>query len=100
MASTPEELLEEIHENARKDRKRLEKFCDAMEKFIDLEPVLVPDVAEGVSRLSDCLTRCNSQLVEVMKIISKKKPETEKEVDGLFDEIGDGFEREKEEDHN
>jgi hypothetical protein len=60
---TFEELLDEIKENARRDRKRLEKVCDnLMDAGGD---------AEEISMISDSLTKSNAQLLELAKLKAK-----------------------------
>jgi ubiquinone biosynthesis protein UbiJ len=88
-ATTKEELIEEIISNARRDRKRLEAVADGLtQKFQNIgevatmgegdEAVLDPEVAaafsEEITKVSEALCRVNHELVELVKIDSKKAP--------------------------
>jgi hypothetical protein len=81
-----EELLDEIKENARRDRKRLEKVCDDL--------LAAGGNAEEISMVSDSLTKSNAQLLELAKLKAKKADESETdesfsqgEQDELFNDI-------------
>lgn len=106
MSKQTEDLVNEAHENVRKDRRRLEEFAESISKIGDIagDPLAKAGLAEAMSRLTDGLTRSNAQLVELAKLLVKKELVTtpadslnDKEVDGLFDEIGDTFAKEEEE---
>ena len=98
--SRSDDLFDEIHCNARNDRKRLESLCESIMRLADSSGVDAALLAESLSRLSDGLTKSNAQLVELAKILTKKEiissaTKGDDESDNLFDEIGDGFSREK-----
>jgi hypothetical protein len=93
-------LVEEILENARKDRIRIENLLEKMLKVSSV-PGVEDDlaqvaVAEQVADLTDSLTKMNQQLVELVKVQSKNKEEepkegtlSKKEREAAFDEIED-----------
>lgn len=106
MSKQTEDIVNEAHENVRKDRRRLEEFADSISKIGEIagDPLAKAGLADAISRLADGLTRSNAQLVELAKLLVKKELVTtpsdslnSKEVDGLFDEIGDGFAGKEEE---
>ena len=66
---TYEELIEEIKQNARNDRKRLE---DAIDELCEKGHADVEELAS----VTDALTKSNAQLVEVAKIAAKRAMET------------------------
>lgn len=88
-----DDIIEEALSNARKDRITIEKFRDklvdlANNPILDVEPVGVLAVAEHISKISDALTKVNSQLVELSKIASKvKEDDSSIDKDNIFDEI-------------
>lgn len=97
--NTKKDLVEEIKENARKDRQRLEKLCDDILKLTENAELMAQEgtsvvLAEHLTRATDSLTKVNSQLVELAKLQTKKEM-IEKEIDAkkgnqsdeLFDEI-------------
>jgi predicted lipid-binding transport protein (Tim44 family) len=110
MDTTREMLTEEIIENARRDRKRLEMVADALTKrynFGDLKEIeeletvdsqLDPEVAaafaEEIAKIGDSLTRVNQQLVELVKVETRRTPSddqptklTSRQKEDVFDEI-------------
>lgn len=100
MKQDSEALMEEIHENVRRDRKMLEELCSFLLKIRDVDPVSALEAVEQIARISDSLSKANSQLVELTKIKVKKETDVEvnhnvnsrlsdEEAEGLFDEIGD-----------
>ncbi len=119
MAKNSKALFKEIHENASRDRQQLENFrnslldlaesCkkDSLMEDADDDPVaiarkkamLFTALAEGIAKISDCLTRSNMQMVEVAKLKLKKEAiegETdgdlnESDKDDLYDDIGEGL---------
>lgn len=91
--TTKDVIIEEALENARKDRQTIvdfrKKLIDiAMHPVMDAEPLGIVAVAEHIAKISDTLTKVNSQLVELSKIASKTKEEDSQfDKDSLFDEI-------------
>ena len=82
---TKKTLVDEILENARRDRKRLESIADGLthgfgqlgdSTFQEGEPA-DPEVsaafAEEIAKISDSLCKINQQLVELVKIDAKKE---------------------------
>src|SRR5260370_6969558 len=77
MSVAPKGLVDEIKENAGRERESLEKMCDGITKLsedpsVAAEPMARIGLAENISRLSEALTRSNAQLVELAKIEAKK----------------------------
>ncbi len=92
-AKTFEELVEEIHENAVRDRKRLESYVDQVGRpHENLDPEVAAALAESMVDISEALTRNNAQLVEVAKILMKKKLSTKNDDDFSGDEADEVFE--------
>jgi hypothetical protein len=98
MGFESEKLVKEIHENARRDRKLLEEFCDALKKIDDKnDPAAKAAMIEDVAKLVDCLTKSNAQLVELAKIVTRREISdssdtgTRHKNEDIFNEIGDGF---------
>lgn len=110
------DYLKELHENIRKDRGFLEQFRDSLVEQVrviqnvtfpedDNDPVsaekkksfVMVQLADGMARISDCLSKNNQQLVEMAKI-SVKKPVKEKEEkissDDIFEQISNDDELE------
>jgi hypothetical protein len=107
---TEKTLVDEIIENARKDRLRLEavagglmhgfgKFGDSTEGD-PLDPEVSAAFAEEIAQIADSLTKVNQQLVELVKIDAKAlaksdsgKPATKdgkiskKEAEDIYDEL-------------
>lgn len=108
MSKETEELVREAHENVRSDRKLLRDYADALSKVkgVAEDPLAIAGLAEPMARIADGLTRANAQLVELAKLMVKKElvknPEGDEvsDKDGIFDEIGDGFARDRSEDEN
>ena len=86
--TTRESLTEEIIQNARRDRKRLEAVADSLTHRYDelkaseelaaaddqLDPEVAAAFAEEIAKLSDSLTRVNQQLVELVKVETRRAP--------------------------
>lgn len=93
MAKRTEDLFTEILENSRRDRKTVEAVRDdlvTLSKVADLpEGVTSLAISENIARLSDVLTKMNSQLVEMTKISVKvDQPDKSKDDSGsIYDEI-------------
>lgn len=78
-------LTEEIIENARNDRKRLEAVAEGLThgfgQFQDnssedgggLDPEVSAAFAEEIAKVTDSLSKINQQLVELVKIDAKKE---------------------------
>lgn len=100
-----EQLREEIVENSRKDRERLEQVADGLLKLVDKERSAEEQVAselpaeaaaavsEELSKITDSLTKINAGLIELVKIDAKSpadpKARLEKQRDTIYDEIQD-----------
>lgn len=71
---TSDKLIEEIKENAKKDRDRLEGYCEQLVNFVKNsgDPELMVDASDGIAKVSAELTRNNQQLIEVAKLRLKK----------------------------
>ncbi len=104
-------LVDEIIENARRDRKRLEAVANGLtqgfgrlgdtadENEETLDPEVSAAFAEEIAKVSDSLTKVNQQLVELVKIDAKKSAEIEKkpgsgkisrkEADAIYDELSE-----------
>lgn len=101
--ASKENLIEEIIANARRDRRRLEEVADGLmhgfssspidEESDDVNPEVAAAFAEEIAKISDSLTKTNQQLVELVKIESKKEPAEKqisldkKQVDEVYEEI-------------
>ncbi len=104
-----DELIAEIRENVRKDRATLEAMRDKIAKSPEGEDQFTMNgAADSMSRLSDSLTRMNLQLVELVKMKIKAEAlaggkdddSDSEEKEAMFDQIGEGFGRQEEEDSN
>lgn len=103
-----EELIDEIINNARRDRKRLEAVADGLANGFARVPTSGEDeiddhfdsevaaaFAEEISKISDSLSKVNQQLVEIVKSERKNsvpddaspKKLTPDQIDGVYDEI-------------
>jgi hypothetical protein len=105
MATTKENLTEEIISNARRDRKRLEAVADGLVQGFarvpspeeqgdpnEFDPEIAAAFAEEIAKIGDSLTRVNQQLVELVKIETKRfVPAPSKlgkeDVEEVYDEI-------------
>lgn len=97
MSKRTDDLFAKVVQNIHDDREILVGLRD---KIIEVsrgdvatlmaEPMAFSAIAENVSKLTDALTKMNSQLVELTKV-SSKSDEGEKDVDqdkeSIFDEI-------------
>ena len=95
-----DKLLDEIKDNAKKDRDRLEGFCEQLVNFVKNsgDPELMVGASDGIAKVSAELTRNNQQLIEIAKIRLKKDlvnlatdgiADTDREE--LFDAIGESL---------
>lgn len=84
------ELSEEILDNIREDRKVIVEVRDNIIRFIDESEEKVVTF-EGITRLSDTLTKMNAQLIEILKLNKKNAKEVDKDdhayKDFMFEEI-------------
>ena len=117
---TEKTLVDEIIENARSDRRRLEAVANGLTQGFKrlgdstetegegLDPEVSAAFAEEIAKVSDSLTKCNQQLVELVKIDAKKsatsednKPATKdgkitkKEAEDIYDELSGPNQREE-----
>lgn len=97
MSLTRESLIEEALENARKDRKTIEKVRDQLmtvisDPSVQAEGLSVMGVAENVGYLAEVLTKMNSQLVDIIKIseASTSKDQMQVDKESIFEEIEAG----------
>lgn len=86
---TEKTLVDEIIENARKDRRRLEAVADGLTHGFDqlgantgddeeaLDPEVSAAFAEEIAKIADSLTKVNQQLVELVKIDVKASAKAE-----------------------
>ena len=90
-----DDLFDEILKNVRNDREQVTLVRDNIIKGLStlevaIEPLAMLGVAENIAKLSDVLTKMNSQLVELTKV-SVKTDMPEEDVksskDSIFDEI-------------
>ncbi len=97
---TSDKLIEEIKENVKKDRDRLESYCERLVTFVKSsgDPELMVGASEGIAKVSAELTRNNQQLIELAKLRLKKDlvnlatdgiADTDR--DELFDAIGESL---------
>lgn len=105
---TEKNLVDEIIENARRDRKRLEAVADGLthgfgqlgdntnEDGGALDPEVSAAFAEEIAKVTDSLSKINQQLVELVKIDVKKESQvavkdpkkmTAAEKDQLYEEL-------------
>jgi hypothetical protein len=101
-------LVEEIIENARSDRKRLEAVANGLTHGFGqlgdsegdgeaLDPEVSAAFAEEIAKVTDSLSKINQQLVELVKIDIKKMPVDDKpkpdgslsknEKESIYDEL-------------
>jgi hypothetical protein len=80
-----EKLINEAHQNISRDRERLEKFFGNLESLIESSPTLLLSSAQDIGTIADCLTKLNSQLIELTKVRVKKEYVPEESVDPLED---------------
>jgi hypothetical protein len=95
LGTRTDDLFKEILENVRNDRATVQKVRDQIVKLasdptIQAEQLAMVGIAENVAKLSDVLTKMNSQLVELTKVSARAErpnedPKGEKE--SIFDEI-------------
>lgn len=83
MSNLKEQLIDEIIANARRDRARLEAVADGLVNgFADIplggeaddkfDPEIAAAFAEEISKIGDSLSKINHELVELVKLDSKK----------------------------
>lgn len=109
---TEKTLVDEIIENARNDRKRLEAVANGLTRGFDrfgdtaeeegqpTDPEVAAAFAEEIAKISDSLTRVNQQLVELVKVdakrsavdpnnkpVSKGTPISRKDAEEIYDEL-------------
>ena len=81
MSEEGRSILDEITENVRRDRKRLELVAEKLVSVLKDEgddeehprdPLAAVGLAENVAKISDALTRSNGLLVELAKMKSKE----------------------------
>ena len=108
--TTKESLVDEIIENARKDRKRLESVAKGLtgglfnlgsedDGTVDEETAAA--FAEEISKISDSLTKINQGLIELVKMDAKKavaQPDptklSEADKESLYDEVDEKDQKE------
>lgn len=87
------DLVDEVLENARRDRKAVESIRDRLIGEIshpvdDGEPISAITISRDIAGLSEVLTKINSQLVEVAKFVSKSGERDESnDKEDIFNEI-------------
>lgn len=105
------QYLDELHKNINEDRSclvefrsklltQVEKisnlsFADADEDGIDSEKkksFMMVQLADGIARISDCLSKSSQQLVEIIKLTTKKSNNKAKDENGVFTPGSDIFE--------
>ena len=87
-----EELANEIVENARRDRKRLEDWADAGVKNLkDIDPMVAAELAMNLVNVAEALTKNNAQLVALAQLRLKQNQTK----GGKDDEEFDSEEREQ-----
>lgn len=99
MKENSDKLFEEIHENVKKDRTRLEAFYERLLMVVNNgDPELMVEASEGVAKLTAELTRTNQQLVEIAKLKLKKDLVNlasdgiaDSDREELFDELGESL---------
>jgi len=93
MSLTKEELILEVLENARKDRRTIERVRDQIINLANdpslADGISIIGIAENVGYLGEVLTKMNSQIVELVKVAEKSEtPEDgQQEKDSIFEEI-------------
>lgn len=71
--SKTDELLQEILDNARSDREKLQDAYDSLMSAVsEADPLQQAAIIEPVVMVADALTKNNSQLIELAKIRVKK----------------------------
>lgn len=94
-----EDLREEAYTNVKEDRERLIRILnDATQSASDPEGKI--SLARMTVTVSECLTKANAQLIELVKIEKKgdkggddKDGFSEEDADSMFDEIADDKEK-------
>ena len=95
MGKRTDDLFDEIVQNVRDDRAKVIVIRDNIISGIStlevaVEPLAMLGVAENIAKLSEVLTKMNSQLVELTKVSQKSdSPESDMSTDkdSIFDEI-------------
>lgn len=90
MNKTTEMIFQEILKNARNDRNKVEILRDQLLRSVDYSDPSWVAICETIVRISDSLTRNNSQLVEILKMSPKldgKDESKDSDKDSIFDEI-------------
>ena len=95
MGKRTDDLFEEILQNVRDDREKVKLIRDHIVKLVsveevNVEPLAMIGIAENMAKLSDVLTKMNSQLVELTKVSVKtdtSADDVRTEKDSIFDEI-------------
>lgn len=97
MKKTSNDFLDEAHRNAKSDRRRLEDLYEDIASLFnkeDKEASIM--IAEPLTKLSDCLTKNNVQLIEIAKtklksennsVHSKLDDFSDDETEMLYDEL-------------
>ena len=101
--SKVEDLQSEIVKNAREDRQRLVQIADGLKSLAEkktdegsgeLDPEVAMMLSDQLSKVSDSLVKINQQLVELVRIDTRKIPSPQdiakfnnKERDHLFDDL-------------
>ena len=87
------DLVDEVLENARRDRKAVESIRDSLIREVsretdDGEQISAIMISRDIAGLSEVLTKINSQLVEVAKFVSKSGERDESnDREDIFNEI-------------
>ncbi|MHB8407901.1 MAG: hypothetical protein ACYDHY_07445 [Acidiferrobacterales bacterium] len=83
---TFDELADEILQNARNDRARLEDWADAGVKNLkDVDPTVAAELAMNLVNVAEALTKNNAQLVALAQLRLKEKLTKSGKADEGFD---------------
>lgn len=95
MSEAIDDLFDEIHNNLRNDRRKMEKFWDALDELDQEDAAARLAFLEPASKLGEALSRNSSQLLELAKVRIKSVgtdegdgPMSGDEVEDVFNEIG------------
>lgn len=89
-------IAAEVYANVREDRKRMVALITILEKVSETNPELAgAGASEVIARLQDCMTKSNAQLIELLRLNTKKNGAGEGAADsvgreGVLDEIARG----------
>ena len=95
---TSEEFIESAQKNIEADRGKLEEVYDKLMNLSEIDPLAALGISENLVRIVDSLTKQNSQLVELAKIMQRSEDKnadpgggvlSSRDKDEVYDEINE-----------